>query len=248
LRTNEPSLYEQVPFREAAGEEFRPGGLSLTGELAAACGLGPGAHVLDLGCGVGATATYLAREWGVSVTGVDHSAAFIEEAQERDAGVAWVLGQADRIPCSTGFFDAVFCECFLSAVAEPAQVLSEIHRVLRAGGRLAVSDMYLRNPENAWALRGLPPDTCLHGAVGREAMLAMVEEAGFTVQAWLDRSAVLKAFVARMVFAYGTRERFWNALVDGADGCEQSVQDARPGYYTLVAVRHAETRLDADGA
>jgi ubiquinone/menaquinone biosynthesis C-methylase UbiE len=50
---------------------IHPGGLSATSELAEASGLREGGHILDLGCGKGTTAIYLARKYGCDVTGVD---------------------------------------------------------------------------------------------------------------------------------------------------------------------------------
>jgi arsenite methyltransferase len=237
------SLYEQAPFRSAAGAEFRPGGLGLTEELVRECGLQPGERVLDLGCGVGSTASYLAKRWGVSVVGLDSSARFLEEAEARDPGVVWVLGRAHQIPFDEGSFDMVICECFLSTVDDPAHVLREIRRVVRSGGRLAVTDMYLRNPGQASSLSGLPAAACLRGAASREDVMSLLERADFTVRVWRDRSETLKAFAASMVFAYGSEARFWDAVLGEDRGCRESVALARPGYYLLVG----EPRTDEKG-
>ena len=239
-------LYQQTPFRSAAGAEFRPGGLDLTEELAAECGLMQGQRVLDLGCGVGSTASYLARRWGVSVVGLDSSVGFIEEAESRDPGVTWTLGRAEEIPYGDGSFDAVFCECFLSTLDDPSRVLGEIRRVLRADGRLAVTDMYLRNPGNAPSLIGLPAASCLRRAGCREAVVSTLERADFSVRVWRDRSDALKAFTASMVFAYGSLARFWDAVLGEGEGegegegagWVESIALFRPGYYLLVGTPH----------
>jgi len=228
-------LYEQAPFRGAAGAEFRPGGLGLTEELAADCGLVPGQDVLDLGCGVGSTVSLLARQWGVSAVGLDSSSRFIGEARMRDPSGTWVVGRAEEIPFPAASFDVVFCECFLSAVDDPAKVVREIRRVLRSGGRLAVSDMYLRNPGCGQSLRGVPSASCLRGAAGRETVESMLERAGFTVLVWRDRSDALKVFMARMVFAYGSAADFWQAVLGADRRGTESIAVARPGYYLLMA-------------
>ncbi len=177
------SLYEQPLFRLAGGSEFRPGGMALTDELAAECDLAPGMPVLDVACGVGSTASHLAERWAVVMTALDSSPRFIEEARARDANVAWVLGSAEAIPLPDACVDAVFCECFLSAAGDPDQVLHEARRVLRPGGRLAVSDMYLRRPEGA-VTSDAPNATCLRGARGKEATLSLIARTGFAVRTW----------------------------------------------------------------
>jgi ubiquinone/menaquinone biosynthesis C-methylase UbiE len=252
-------LYEQAPFRAAAGNEFRPGGLDLTEELIGECHLQPGERVLDLGCGVGSTSRFMAQRWGVSVVGLDASARFLAEAEagdDRDCGggrdrdrgpdghacpddrVSWVLGRADDIPYPDGYFDAVVSECFLSALDEPVRVLEEIQRVLRPPGRLAVTDVYLRKPEALVTLppsRPLPAAACLRGAAGQEKTLEWFEEAGFEVLTWRDHSEALASLVASLIFTYGSAAAFWGAAIGYDPAVREVVTAARPGYYLLLA-------------
>ena len=235
------SLYEQGRFREAAGAEFRPGGLPLTQELAEDCALQPGESVLDLGCGVGSTASFLAREFGVSVVGLDSSRLFIQEAQARDPQVRWVLGSAREIPFPDCSFDVVFSECFLSGLDDAGSVLREIRRVLRPCGRLAVTDLYLRAPSSDRPARLAPPATCLRGATGKDQTVESLALSGFAVRVWRDRSDALAALMASLIFAYGSVAAFWEAA--GAEpGVEEALRAERPGYYLLIAQPNAETR------
>ncbi len=229
-------LYQETRFRQAAGAEFRPGGLLITEELATACGLEAGERVLDLGCGVGSTASYIARDWGAKVVGLDSSPDFIADAGTRDPGVEWVLGRAQELPFPDGHFDAVFSECFLSTVDDPGEVLGEIRRVLRPGGRLALSDMYLRNPEAARLQTLAPPSTCLRGAAGKDVTLALLELSDFTTVLWCDRSDALKALMASLVFAYGSAAEFWKAAGGEPEVSAERLTAARPGYYLTVAI------------
>lgn len=229
-------LYEEARFRAAAGAQLRPGGLKLTQELAGLCGLRPGERVLDVGCGVGSTASFLVKRWGVECVGLDSSAGFVAEASAYDSGVSWVVGRAQSIPYPDRHFDAVFSECFLSTLGDPVQVLREIRRVLRPGGRLAVTDVYLRRPEALSSLPGsLAAGTCLSGAVGEGATRALVEQAGFTVQIWRDRSEALKTLVAALIFAYGSTGAVREALMGSDRELWESVTGAKPGYYLMVA-------------
>ena len=254
------SLYQQASFRLAAGCEFRPGGIDLTRELAAACALRPEDRVLDLACGVGSTASYLSREWAAKVSGLDASPEFLAEARGRDEDVEWVLGRADALPFADAWFDVVFAECFLSGCADRAAVLREVRRVLRPGGRLALSDMYLREPGAAPLTDLAPAATCLRGARGKEATLASIEAHGFRVTVWEDRTEALKGLMASLIMAYGSAAAFWEAAVgEGGGGdarggttgdpgggrgldaggstaaCAAALSAARPGYHLLVA-------------
>lgn len=228
-------LYQQNQFRAAAGDTFRPGGLELTAEMAQLCALSPGKRVLDLGCGVGSTASYLAAGWGVEMVGVDATPDFLEEARARDPRLTWLLGRGEEIPCTDGSFDAVFAECLLSIVDDPARVLAEIRRVLKPGGYLALTDIYLRLPELAPSRETVARATCLHGALGRAETISRVEEAGFAILAWEDRSDALKVLTASLIFSYGSLDAFWEAVTGKSQGCGRSIAAARPGYYLLVA-------------
>ncbi|HWQ10656.1 MAG TPA: methyltransferase domain-containing protein, partial [Holophaga sp.] len=126
--------YEREDVRRATGETLRPGGLALTERALALCGFAAGARVLDLGCGTGATLARLAQA-GLRVLGLDVSASLLALARERRAPL--VSGRAEALPLAGDSLDGVFCECVLSAVADPEATVAEIARVLRPRGVLA---------------------------------------------------------------------------------------------------------------
>jgi 2-polyprenyl-6-hydroxyphenyl methylase/3-demethylubiquinone-9 3-methyltransferase len=99
--------------------------------------LRPGSRVLDVGSGGGFVAFALA-DAGHEVFGLDASAAAIQAADRTGAG-SFVIGKGERLPFAASSFDAVVCSEVLEHVAKPAQVVSEIARVLRPGGRLVFS-------------------------------------------------------------------------------------------------------------
>ena len=109
--------------------------------------LQPGAQVLDLGCGVGTDAFEIADRVGRSgkVTGVDISASLIAEAVRRAAvrnlPVTLEIGDSQALRFVDHTFDAVRSERMLMHVPNPEQALSEMVRVLRPGGHMAVHDM-----------------------------------------------------------------------------------------------------------
>ena len=105
-----------------------------------------GAAVLDLGCGSGADAVDIARRVGSSgaVTGVDASEAMIAEARRRTAGaglpVSFEVGNAIALRFGEGAFDACRAAKLIMHIAEPSRAFSEMVRVTKTGGRIAVFD------------------------------------------------------------------------------------------------------------
>jgi ubiquinone/menaquinone biosynthesis C-methylase UbiE len=106
-----------------------------------------GEHVLDVGCGSGMPALFLARETGCRVTGVDISEPGIRAAQTltREAGMHETVKffQADvcePLAFGDGEFDAIVCMDVLCHLRDRGRIFKDWHRVLRAGGRALVTD------------------------------------------------------------------------------------------------------------
>lgn len=95
----------------------------------------PPIHVLDVGCGAGFLANYLATR-GLTVTGLDASAESLTVARRYDATgqVRYETGDANQLPYPAASFQAVCAMDFLEHVEEPARVIAECARVLQPGG------------------------------------------------------------------------------------------------------------------
>ena len=106
--------------------------------------------VLDLGCGNGATAIWLAGESGASVTGIDLSGVRVANAQEKRAAlgpglrdrVAFEKASATDLPFPDGLFTHVWSQAVIYHVPDKRKILSEVHRVLANGGVFVFDDLF----------------------------------------------------------------------------------------------------------
>jgi SAM-dependent methyltransferase len=222
--------YEREDFRRVAGDALRPGGLALTERALAACRFSPGDRVLDLGCGPGLTLGCLVGE-GLSALGLDASEAFSAQAAARGPVLR---GRAQAIPLRDGCLDGVFCECVLSATGDAPASLAEVARVLRPGGLLALSDLYLR----AGQAPGGGAAGCVAGAVPRDVLTGQIARAGFKPLFFEDHTRLLTELACRLTFALGSAKSVV-AMITGRDPACAGGPRPRLGYCLLVASKEA---------
>lgn len=215
--------------RQDSGEPLRPGGSELTLRALRQAAFAPGERVLDLGCGVG-IATKLLRRHGCEALGVDLAVNRLEIARRADPALAMVAGDARRLPFADASLDGILTECALSLIGYTAATLAECRRVLRPGGRLAITDLYARAEDGARP----PLPGCLGGMTSRATILAVLADTGFAVQCWEDHSDRLKSFVGQLIFAGIGAESLWTG--DGP-AYAAALRASRPGYFLLVAER-----------
>ena len=100
----------------------------------------PGDRVLDACCGTGDLAVAAEREGGI-VTGLDFSPAMLERARRKSDTVAWVEGDVLALPFADGSFDVATVGFGVRNVADLDGAVTELRRVLRHGGRLAILEI-----------------------------------------------------------------------------------------------------------
>jgi ubiquinone/menaquinone biosynthesis C-methylase UbiE len=128
-------------------DQFHGRGLEATEELASLVAVSKENHLLDVGSGIGGPARYLARRFGCRVTGIDLTAEFCEVArhltkllgmQER---VRFEEGDAAAMPFEDATFDGAYSMNVSMNSADKAALYREIHRVLKPGGWLILSEL-----------------------------------------------------------------------------------------------------------
>ena len=149
--------------------------------------LRPGEVVLDLGSGGGIDVLLSARRVGPTgkAYGLDMTDEMLALAREnqRKAGVEnveFLQGEIEAVPLPAAAVDVIISNCVINLSADKRQVIAEAFRVLRPGGRFAVSDIVLRGELPEEARRNLALWTgCIAGALQEPEYRSLLAEAGF---------------------------------------------------------------------
>ncbi len=197
-------FYENEELRQVTGNILHPGGYELTEDALCLCAFAPGSRLLEAGCGPGAVLKLL-LERGYSAVGLDKSAPFLAEA--RLSGLnELVRGDLTALPFKAESLDGIICECVLSLIADKASALRECARVLRPGGKLALSDIVLQS-ETGLAEYCCSGDSCAEGAVSAACLEKLMGESGFTLVFERDYTRALKELSANLIWHFGAAAR-----------------------------------------
>ena len=237
------------------GDSLHPGGLELTSRLADAMGLGSTSRVLDVGCGLGASAVHLAGTAGCRVVGVTLEQEEVEAARhmaEHEAvvdRVAFHRGDIRESGFESESFDAVLMECVLPLIPQKALVMDRIRGFLRPGGHLGLTDVTVKGPLPP-ELRGVAAQIgCVEGALSLEGYGSLVEAAGLEVEISQDLPGIASEFLrglkgkllmAELAVGLG-KLSIDRVLLEKAESvlaaCQQAVRDGTLSYGLLVARR-----------
>jgi arsenite methyltransferase len=144
-------------FAAEVGFTKHMGGIGATDEIAELCQIGEASYVLDVGCGAGVTACYLAKEYGCRVVGVDILAKMVERSRERavklgvEDRVEFRVADAQELPFEDEIFDTVLTESVTAFPKDKPKAVKEYARVTKTGGYVALN-------ESSWLKAPPPPE------------------------------------------------------------------------------------------
>ena len=157
------------------------------GNPGAIANLKEGETVLDLGCGAGFDVFLAAQKVGKKgkVIGVDMTESMIEKARENAQkneveNVEFILGEIENLPLADNSIDVIISNCVINLSPAKEKVFAEAKRVLKSGGRLAISDILKAEKFPEEIKKDLDNyNSCVTGSIDREKLLSILNRLEF---------------------------------------------------------------------
>lgn len=188
-------------------DQFHVRGLAATQEITTAMDITRGASILDIGCGIGGAARFLAATYDAQVTGIDLTPAFIEAAAALSAraGLAdattFRVADALKLPFPDSHFDGAWTQHVAMNIRDRTRLYSEVFRFLKPGGKFAIHDVVKKGNQPLifpvpWAAT---PETSF--LLSSTAMHEALTTAGFTIESWTDSTEASREWIAKLLAA-----------------------------------------------
>jgi sarcosine/dimethylglycine N-methyltransferase len=215
----------------ASLEHLHSGGFATTRDQAKRIAVTEDSRVLDVGCGIGGPARYLAHTYGCQVDGIDLTPELIDTARvltkrcKLDDRVKLRLGNALDLPYSDQTFDVVWCQNVSMNIADKTGLLAAVYRVLKPGGLFTATEYSVGPGGNIifpvpWAY-----DASINFLESEDVMRQQYHAAGFRIIEWLNYSNTVIEHHERMLSA--PPNKLTNRLVSGEDMTERQANTRR---------------------
>ncbi len=159
-----------------------PGGLNLTKKIFKSENINRTSKVLDVGCGTGQTAAYIAYKYGAKVTGIDVNSTMVTKAKQRmeknGLPVKIIQSSIEKNSLPDNHFDFIISESVLSFVNKP-RALNEIFRLLKDGGRFIAIELTIITPLTETEENEIKQFYGLDSIHTKKDWVALLKQAGF---------------------------------------------------------------------
>lgn len=244
---------------------FHPGDRTLTKLMIELAGFKEGDRILDMGCGDGETLTFMREEYGIKPYGCDMDQNMLDRALARDPQLKLRHTEGVELDYPSYYFDGVIMECSFSLMSRHDELLHELYCIMKPGARMAISDLYIINPDptraaeaylNARAILDRPREDSdcdnsplypspyiLDGMFMQDKFIDIVRDTGFEIVAFKDKTPELRDFYAQALMDHGSIEKFFEAtLPEGSEPCNfcRTKPGKNTGYFVMVAEKPAK--------
>ena len=160
-------------------------------------------HILDIGCGIGGSARYLAWTYGCRVTGIDITKSFIETAKlltkkcSLDHVIDFKKGDATDLPFDNDKFDMVWCQNVSMNIERKDLFYKEVARALKPNGRFSSSEYALGRGGSPYYPLPWARGTQESFLISQEEMRLYTEGSGLEIIDWIDKSKQILAVAPR---------------------------------------------------
>jgi ubiquinone/menaquinone biosynthesis C-methylase UbiE len=194
LRETGNDLARLKPEDLAPVDEFHVRGHEATVELARLAALKPGTQVLDVGCGLGGSARYLAVEYDCRVTGIDLTQEYVDVANVLadmvglSNKVAFRQASALEMPFDAGTFDAVWTQHVQMNIEDKHAFYREMSRVTKSNGMLVFHDIFEGKGGPVHYPVPWAEEPSISFLAAPEEVRKILESLGLVVHDWVDKS------------------------------------------------------------
>lgn len=173
-----------------------PGGIKLTKKIFKNEKINKLSHVLDVGCGTGQTAAYLAARYGAKVTGMDINPIMVEKAKSRmikhQLPVEIIQGSIEKCPLTDNKYDFIISESVLSFVNKP-KALKEIIRLLKRDGRFIANELTVNRRIGTNAEEEIKRFYGLDSTLMEKDWIVLFKQTGFkNIKTFLRKTPILQ--------------------------------------------------------
>ena len=193
-------------------DEFHTRGKESTIEIADLAHIQSHHDILDVGCGLGGSARYIASKYGCSVIGIDLTDEYVDVANKLTElvhltdKVSFKQGSALELQFPSNHFDVVWTEHTQMNISDKTQFYGELSRVLKPNGRLVFHDIFFGTASNPYYPTPWAEYDMLSSLCTQEEAKDVIEKSNLVIHEWNDKSEQSLEFFKETVKRIETSE------------------------------------------